>query len=279
MLDRENAESREDYEDFDYDDVADDDVDDDDDGGEDEIDDEAGDEDYTEESEDGEDEGDVEPDAEEDAVVEDAAGGKVKFTAEQQKIVDQIVQKRLERKDAQFVKQVSEIAGVQLEATEIPQSARLWGLLKANPELSDAVDLVINSHLRNGKAKEIANSDLNRESKLELKEAVLDMKLEDPLFRKNADKIIEWAEDKGYPVNSKKSLQLAVLAWKGSKDAILSKAKQSSEQKKQFVKQTTQKRAGVQGGASAKANTPSDFRKMSDKDVLTRNGLSLFTDE
>ena len=275
MLDRENAESREEYEDFDYDDVSDEDVvDDDDEGGEDEIDDEAEDEEYAEESEEGEDEGDVEPEAE-----EDAAGGKVKFTAEQQKIVDQIVQKRLERKDAQFVKQVSEIAGVQLEATEIPQSARLWGLLKANPELSDAVDLVINSHLRNGKAKEIANSDLNRESKLELKEAVLDMKLEDPLFRKNADKIIEWAEDKGYPVNSKKSLQLAVLAWKGSKDAILSKAKQSSEQKKQFVKQTTQKRAGVQGGASAKANTPSDFRKMSDRDVLTRNGLSLFTDE
>lgn len=283
-----DAMQREEYDDFDYDDV--------DDSGDVELNDDTGyeDEDTQEvdadeqgtEAEGSDDGGDVDEDdadgTDETAeTTEDASGEaqRVKFSKEQQKVVDQIVQKRLERKDTQFVKQISEVAGVQLEAEEITQSAKLWGLLKSNPELSEAVDIVIAAQLKSGKAKEVVSNDANRASVLEVKEAILDLKIKDPLFRKNGDKILEWADDQGYSVNSKKSLQLAVLAWKGSKDSVLAKANRVSEQKKQSAKKATQQRAGVQGGKSAKTQTSTDFRKMSDKDVLTRNGLSLFTDE
>lgn len=274
--------SREEYEDFEFDGVDDsgDEANDDEETLEDEdSEDEIDDDDETDDVTDDETEGDSDED--EDGTEDETPKDKrVKFTNEQQKVVDQIVHKRLERKDTQFVRQISEEAGVSLAQEEITQSAKLWGLLKANPELSEAVDLVIKTQLSQGKAKEVVkNVSSKRETMLEVKEATLDLKLSDPLFRKNADKILEWADDQGYEVNSKKSLQLAVLAWKGSNDSILTKARQSSEQKRKSAKKATQKRAGVQGGSSAKAKTSQDFRKLSDKDVLTRSGLSLFTDE
>ena len=277
--------SREEYEDFEFDGVDDsgDEVNDDEETLEDEdSEDEIDEDDETDDVIDDETEGDSDEDEDdpEDETPKDTKDKRVKFTNEQQKVVDQIVQKRLERKDTQFVRQISEEAGVSLAHEEITQSAKLWGLLKANPELSEAVDLVIKTQLSQGKAKEVVkNVSSKREAILEVKEATLDLKLSDPLFRKNADKILEWADDQGYEVNSKKSLQLAVLAWKGSNDSILTKARQSSEQKRKSAKKATQKRAGAQGGSSAKTKTPQDFRKLSDKDVLTRSGLSLFTDE
>jgi len=271
------TDSYEDYEDVDLDEGAED--------GGDELDDYDGDEemDGDEETDDEEDDdADVEGDDDADAT-DDADGtpaSHIKFTAEQQKAVDKIVQSRLERKDAQFAKHLSQAAGTALDAQEIPQAAKLWGLLKSNPELSEAVDMVIQAQLKHGRAKEVTNTNISRESALDLKEAVLDLKLADPTFRKHADTIMDWADEQGYAVDNPKALKLALMAWKGSQEAILSKAKRSSEQKRKDSKQATQKRAGVQSGTTSKARPmKSDLRKMSDKDILSRTGMKLFTDD
>jgi len=272
-LPNENTESYEDYDFQDEDTSGDDETLEDEDLGDEEDDFDA---DEAEDGVEGDDTDDVEETAEEAETRE-----PVKFSDKQQKMVDKIVQTRLDRKDAQFVKQMSEVAGIQLEATEISQSAKLWGLLKSNPGLSEAIDLVIQAQLKHGKAKEPStyNADTTRESALDLKEAVLDMKLADPTFRKHSDKIIEWATDQGYEVNNAKALKLAVMAWKGSQAPIISKAKSVSEQKRKDAKQVTQKRAGVQSGSTSKARTQTDMRKLSDKDILSRGGLKLFTDD
>ena len=278
-LPNENTSSYEDYEFQDEETGGDEEVLDDDLGEDEEYEDDADgdDEDETEDAE-----GDGVEEAEDETEPEVETKEPTKFSDKQQKMVDKIVQARLDRKDAQFARQMSEVAGVPLESSEIAQSAKLWGLLKANPELSEAVDLVIQAQLKHGRATEpvSANMDKSRESALDLKEAVLDMKLADATFRKHSDKIMEWASDQGYEVTNAKALKLAVMAWKGSQTPIINKAKQASEQKRKDVKQATQKRAGVQSGANSKARTtPKDMRKLSDKDILSRGGLKLFTDD
>ena len=223
----------------------------------------------------GDDEGELGDNPEDDAPKQKQS----KFTAEQQKVIDKIVQSRLDRKDAQFVKQISAVAGTNLEMHEVTHSAKLWGLLKANPQLSEAVDALISAQLNSGRARELVNADLERQQTMEVKEAVLDLKLADRTFRKYADNIIEWADEQGYPVNSEKTLRLAYMAWKGSKEGVLATAKQQSEQRRKASKDAVRQRAGAQSGNSPKSYGRTDFTKMSDKDVLSRSGMKLFTDE
>lgn len=263
--------------DFDGDDNLDD-VEDEDDGYDDLGED---DEDEEEPEEDAEGDSDDEDDAEEDESDEDEEPeGPVKFTKEQQRAVDKIIQSRLERTKTQLSRQLSQTAGVQLEPDDVFGAAKLWGLLKSNPTLADAVDVVITSQLKAGKAKEVSTEESMRVSELSRKEAIIDLKEADPIFRKHSDKILDWAEDQGYSVDDKKSLKLAYMAWKGSQRGIIDKAKQAGEQKKQQSKEVAKKRAATQTGVAKKAKTtPSDFRKMSDKAVLARTGVKLFTDD
>ena len=260
--------------DFDGDDEGLDDVEDEDEGYDD-----LGEDDEDEPEEDAEGDSDDEDEPEEDDEDEPSTE-PVKFTKEQQKAVDKIIQGRLERTKTQLSRQLSQTAGVTLEPDDVFGAAKLWGLLKSNPTLADAVDVVITSQLKAGKAKEVSTEESMRVSELSRKEAIIDLKEADPIFRKHSDKIMDWAEDQGYSVDDKKSLKLAYMAWKGSQRAVIEKAKQAGEQKKQQSKDVARKRAATQTGVSSKAKTtPSDFRKMSDKAVLARTGVKLFTDD
>lgn len=226
-----------------------------------------------------EEETDDEEDVEEEEEIE-VEQNKPTFDKKQQKELDRIVKTRLERQEGKLLKDLRQAAGTEIEMSEVSQAATLWGLLKTNPELSKAIDQVIDQHLREGKAiAPEANIKSNKEAELEVKEAILDLKLSDKTFNKHADKILAWAENQGFEVANKKSLQLAFMAWKGSQEKIIETTKKVSEQKKQATKQAVKQKAKVQSGKSSKAKGKVDYARLSDADVLATEGLSLFTDD
>ena len=204
----------------------------------------------------------------------------VKFDKTQQKALNRIVQQRLERHESKLLKEFSDVAGAELSIEEVGSASRLWGLLKVNPDLSRVIDQVIDRHLQAGKAVVPENRQTStKEAELEIKEAILDLKLADKNFNKNSDKIVKWAEDQGFEVFNKKSLELAYMAWKGSQAKVVQATQKLQEQKKQATKKAVRQKAAVQSGKSAKSKGKVDYSKLSDKDVLASEGLNLFVDD
>lgn len=243
-----------------------------------EVEDEVVDEEDDVEDEDIDTEEEIEEDVEENSV--DDNDTSVKFDKTQQKALNRIVQQRLERQEGKLLKEFSDVAGTDLNIEEVGSASRLWGLLKTNPDLSRAIDQVIDQHLRSGKAVVPETKQTStKEVELEVKEAILDLKLADKNFNKNSDKILRWAEDQGFDVVSKKSLQLAYMAWKGSQAKVVQATQKIQEQKKQATKKAVRQKAAVQGGKSSKSKGKVDYARLSDSDVLASEGLSLFTED
>ena len=202
------------------------------------------------------------------------------FDKTQQAEVNKIIKARLERQEAKLLNDLKSVAGTDLDATEISSSARLWGLLKANPDLSKAIDQVIDQHMREGKARAPEQRNVqSKEVELNRKEAILDLKISDKTFNKNANKILSWADEQGFEVSDPKSLNMAYLAWKGSQGKVLEATRKLQEQRRQSEKKTVRQKASVQSSKSGKRKAPTDYSKMSDADVLASSGLRLFTDD
>lgn len=202
------------------------------------------------------------------------------FTKEQQKIVDEIVQSRLDRMEKQYMKQVREAAGVEVSRQEVLDALNLWGFLKLNPRLSKDLQSRIDAFIESGDYVAQKRSGRNsKEDELNKREAVLDLKASDSFFAKHSKKILEWAEDEGFEIYDAKSLRRAYLAYKGSQ-GVLDKADEEYHKQRQKSKADARKRAKVatskKGGSPKKAQ---DFKNMSDADILAASGLKLFTDD
>lgn len=202
------------------------------------------------------------------------------FTKEQQKIVDEIVQSRLDRMEKQYMKQVREAAGVEVSRQEVLDALNLWGFLKLNPRLSKDLQSRIDAFIESGDYVAQKRSGRNsKEDELNKREAVLDLKASDSFFAKHSKKILEWAEDEGFEIYDAKSLRRAYLAYKGSQ-GVLDKADEEYHKQRQKSKADARKRAKV--ATSKKGGSPKkvqDFKNMSDADILAASGLKLFTDD
>lgn len=201
------------------------------------------------------------------------------FTKEQQKIVDDIVQSRLDRMEKQYMQQVREAAGVEVSRQEVLDALNLWGFLKLNPRLSKDLQSRIDAFIESGNYVAQKRSGRNsKEDELNKREAVLDLKASDSFFAKHSKKILEWAEDEGFEIYDAKSLKRAYLAYKGSQ-GVLDKADEEYHKQRQKSKTDARKRAKV--ATSKKGGSPKkvqDFKNMSDADILAASGLKLFTD-
>lgn len=207
-----------------------------------------------------------------------AKGAKITFTAEQQAHVDQLVEGRVARAERSFQRQLAEAAGVELEAGEPVSAARLWGILKANPELSAAVQETIDLYVNNGRATMPSAPD-NTKVELSKREAIVELKESDSDFAKNSKTILEWADENGFNVVDGKSLKLAYLAWKGENSALLMAQAQLEAQRKTQAKKQQKQGAALERGKGTPAPKKVDYRSMSDNDILANEGLSLFVDE
>lgn len=239
-----------------------------------------------EEDDDDDDEGDANVEKDEEGEEDDDSNTpnqtKPLFDKKQQTEVDRIIKSRLERQEATLIKGLSTAAGTTIDKAEATEAARLWGLLKLNPDLSNDIGILIDDALSNGRATapDDGKSISAVEQRLELKEAILDLKAEDRVFNKNADKIMAWADAEGYEVTNSKALRLAYLAWKGSQGKVEELVQKTTAQRKQTAKQSMQKKASVQSTKSGKPSTGTpQYNKMSDTDVLATEGLSLFTED
>ena len=66
------------------------------------------------------------------------------FDKKQQAEVNKIVKERLDRQNSALLRDLSKSAGgVEIAHDEVTSATRLWGLLKANPNLSKEVDGLI----------------------------------------------------------------------------------------------------------------------------------------
>lgn len=205
----------------------------------------------------------------------------VVFDKKQQDEINGIIKARLDRQDAKLVKDLSKAAGVDISHDELAPAARLWGLLKSNPNLSKEIDAYIAASISKGEAVAPDAKSSGKDAvtqRLELKEAILDLKAADPTFSKNAEKILTWADNEGYEVTDAKALKLAYLAWKGSQGKVAEAIQKTTAQRKQATKQQLQKRATVQGAKPGATHVnKTDYSKMTDESVLASEGLSLFT--
>lgn len=263
---------------------VDDDADDEDDS--DDSDDEDSDDDDDDSDSDDDDEDSKKKSDKKDAKNTDNKSGDKKnkplFDQKQQKEVDRIVKARLERHESKLVKGYSDAAGVEISAEEVGNATRLWGLLKANPQLSKAIDAVIAEQLTKGLAKEpAAKSEADiKNAELVMKEAILDLKVKDATFNKYADKILDWAENEGLDVTDAKTLKLAYLAWKATQGKIAEASQKKKSQQKNDAKKQDKARAKMQSPKSGKhGGGKSDYSKMSETAILAKEGLSLFTDD
>jgi len=215
--------------------------------------------------------------------LEDSKESPTIFNKKQQDEINKLIKTRLDRQEAKFVKDFTKAAGVELAQNEIPSAARLWGLLKSNPRLSKDVDDVISLALSKGDIKIPVDAENTTDAvtqRLELKEAILDLRASDKLFEKNASKIIAWAENEGYKVSNAQDLKMVFLAWKGAQGKMEEAVQKAQEKRKEDVKKTLQKRAAVQ---STKTGTQSkgvlDYANMSDASILASENLKLFIDD
>ena len=205
-------------------------------------------------------------------------GTKVVFTAEQQAHVDQLVEGRTARAERSFQKQLAAAAGVDLDARHKIKKKSLWGVLKANPELSVAVQEVIDAYVDNGRAAMPSVAD-SIDNELSKREAILDLKEADSTFAKNSKTILEWADEAGFNVTDGKSLKFAYLAWKGENSALLAAQAQLNAQRKMQAKTLQKQGAVLERGKGTPTVKKVDYLNMSDRDILTHEGLALFIDD
>lgn len=242
------------------------------------VDDEAVEEDEVEEDTDESEESDEpeEPDDDVEIDDEDTEDDKL-FDDKQQKEVDRIIKNRLERQEAKLLKDLKEQAGTDISSEDLSGAARLWGLLKENKGLSKALDDMIDQHIREGNVRIPTEKSVSaKEVELQRKEAILDLKSSDKTFNKNSDKILNWAESQGFDITDQKSLNIAYMAWKGSNSDVIQATKKLNEKRRQSTKNQVRKKASVQSSKSGTKKKPLNYRKMSDADILSAEGLELF---
>jgi hypothetical protein len=204
---------------------------------------------------------------------------EVKFDVHQQKKVNDIVQKRLLRNDEKIAKELESVAGTELNVKggEHLEAIKLWGFMKLNPELSGQIQGLIDTYIGKGNYVQPDSKQPTREQALELKEARLDLKASDRLYAKNEKNILDWAEENDIDVTNAKTLKLAYKAWKGE-NLNVQKANEQLKEQRKTQKKTNRRSAVLEGGKGRKSATP-DYSKMSERDILHADGLSLFTED
>lgn len=197
------------------------------------------------------------------------------------------VKKRLARAERayerKFMEEVNGASyGHEVPRADLPKAAALWNMLRANPELSSKLNQMINEEVKSGKAKSLDNIQPTsgydaRESRLALREAKLDMRESDPVFRKYEQDILEWAEDEGLRIRSDRDLKSAVREWKGAHARTLGATQPPA--KKQATPPAKVPPAGPTGAKSKGGTPPPNYRKMSAEEIIKHDGLKLLSDD
>ena len=194
-------------------------------------------------------------------------------------VVDKIVERRLHRDRRAREKEFSQVAGMRLSNEDVKKAARLWGFLAKNPDLNARVHQIFQEYESSGRIRHDSYYDdalSERERELELREAIIDLRARDKVFRNHETDIMEWAEINGYDIEDERTLRLAVMAWKGENmNRFVSDAQKKAQEK--AIKRAKQKRdAKLLPGKGVRKQQKLDYSKMTPEEILRAEGLSLF---
>ena len=194
-------------------------------------------------------------------------------------VVDKIVERRLHRDRRAREKEFSQVAGMRLSNEDVKKAARLWGFLAKNPDLNARVHQIFQEYESSGRIRHDSYYDdalSERERELELREAIIDLRARDKVFRNHETEIMEWAEINGYDIEDERTLRLAVMAWKGENmNRFVSDAQKKAQEK--AIKRAKQKRdAKLLPGKGVRKQQKLDYSKMTPEEILRAEGLSLF---
>lgn len=194
-------------------------------------------------------------------------------------VVDKIVERRLHRDRRAREKEFSQVAGMRLSNEDVKKAARLWGFLAKNPDLNARVHQIFQEYESSGRIRHDSYFDdvlSERERELELREAIIDLRARDKVFRNHETEIMEWAEINGYDIEDERTLRLAVMAWKGENmNRFVSDAQKKAQEK--AIKRAKQKRdAKLLPGKGVRKQQKLDYSKMTPEEILRAEGLSLF---
>lgn len=194
-------------------------------------------------------------------------------------VVDKIVERRLHRDRRAREKEFSQVAGMRLSNEDVKKAARLWGFLAKNPDLNARVHQIFQEYESSGRIRHDSYYDdalSERERELELREAIVDLRARDKVFRNHETEIMEWAEINGYDIEDERTLRLAVMAWKGENmNRFVSDAQKKAQEK--AIKRAKQKRdAKLLPGKGVRKQQKLDYSKMTPEEILRAEGLSLF---
>lgn len=193
---------------------------------------------------------------------------------------DRALQARLAREKRKMERELIQHAGTELTSTEVPEAVRLWGFLKQHPELSKRVSEVINGSPQARQQPQPQGNYFKQQlQEIELKEAVMDLKAEDAIFRKHEREIEDWVDEQGIQVTDAKSLKVAYLAWKGQNYRKDAADTELAVQRKMQDNLRKKKNASVLPAKAQKATASLDYSKLSPQDILKAEGLSLFKEE
>lgn len=197
-------------------------------------------------------------------------------------VVDKIVERRLHRDRRAREKEFSQVAGMRLSNEDVKKAARLWGFLAKNPDLNARVHQIFQEYESSGRIRHDSYYDdalSERERELELREAIIDLRARDKVFRNHETEIMEWAEINGYDIEDERTLRLAVMAWKGENmNRFVSDAQKKAQEK--AIKRAKQKRdAKLLPGKGVRKQQKLDYSKMTPEEILRAEGLSLFVSD
>lgn len=196
--------------------------------------------------------------------------------------IDKIVERRLHRDRRAREKEFSQAAGMRLSNEDVKKAARLWGFLARNSDLNTRVHQIFQEYESSGRVRHDSYFDdvlSERERELELREAIIDLRARDKVFRNHETDIMEWAEINGYDIEDERTLRLAVMAWKGENmNRFVSDAQKKAQEK--ATKRAKQKRdAKLLPGKGVRKQQKLDYSKMTPEEILRAEGLSLFVSD
>ncbi len=193
-------------------------------------------------------------------------------------VVDKLIENRLNRDRRVREEELSRHAGVKLTHDDVKNAVALWGFLIRNPEINTRIGQIMQEYVNSGRVNQAPQDDATaaKEKELALKEAVIDLRSRDRVFRKYEAEIREWAELSGYEIEDPKTLRLAVAAWKGENMAKFMGDAQKKAEEEAAARARKKQDAGLLPGKGVRAQVKLDYRKMTPQEILKAEGLSLF---
>lgn len=143
--------------------------------------------------------------------------------------------------------------------------------VNAHPDVAERINEVLAEHEPDAGYQALSVSQ-SLEQRLELKEAEMELRMTDPVFKEHEREIREWAEEEGIEIRTARDLKLAYRAWRG--DPV----NQAKIQSSQGGSETKTKKPGLQG-AKGPAPLREEARKMSEIEYLRRRGIPVFEEE